>query len=267
MVFFPPLSNIPRFNAYLLSDITDDALAALKRSFELGTCAPFNTRMELVLRLAPTDYLGKPHAYIRIKENEAGRPDPFVLIDERAIREGAVWYVDRFADQEEVDDEIAVSTAVLWEILVKTECLPITWVNYDIANMSIQEDLDSCGVESPVPENFEQPEVWASGGLDMEREYRSQVAWITAEPGEFEESTDEALRANFMPKPDRVARLREGLAEEVGLVNGWTIPSNSRLRVMSGGIIKEFPEGSVILQLRYNPDVPWPAYKWPEESL
>ncbi|KAI1397974.1 hypothetical protein F4819DRAFT_58065 [Hypoxylon fuscum] len=267
MVFFPPNDNIPRLNAYLLKDLSDDELKAFKKAFEIGTCAPFSTKLELVIQKAPEDYLNRPHSYIRIKEDEAGRTGPFVLVDEQVTSKGAVWYVDHFAEQDEVDDGVAESTAVLWKILLKTECLPITWVNYDIANMSIQEDLDNCGVESPTPENFEQPEVWDIDGMDMEQERHRQDTWITAEPGEFEESTDEELRKNFSPMPDKVARLKEGLAEEVGLVNRWTIPSKARSRKMPDGTTKGFPEGSVVLQLRLNADFPWPAYKWPEESL
>ncbi|KAI2603740.1 hypothetical protein GGR54DRAFT_455991 [Hypoxylon sp. NC1633] len=266
MVFFPTIT-IPRLTAYLLTPLSDAELQTFKSAFELGTFAPFSTRLELEIRTAPEDYVGQPHAYIRAKESEAGRTGPFVLVDEHVVRDGAVWYVDRFAEQDEVDDGTAASTAVLWRILLRTECLPITWVNYDIANMTLQEDLDTCGVEYPVPEDFAQPQVWDVGGMDMAAERYAQDAWITAEPGEFEDSADEALRKNFIPMPNRVARLKEGLAQEVGLVNRWSIPSTARPRKLPDGTMKEFPEGSVVLQLRYNPDFPWPAYKWPEESL
>ncbi|KAI1377906.1 hypothetical protein F4677DRAFT_413883 [Hypoxylon crocopeplum] len=266
MVFFPTI-NIPQLNAYLLKDLSDDELKAFKKKFEIGTCAPFSTKLELIIQKAPEDYLNRPHSYIRIRENEAGRKGPFILVDEQVIKQGAVWYVDRFAHQEEVDEGIAESTAVLWQILLKTECVAITWVNYDIANMSIQEDLSNCGVEWPAPENFGQPQVWDICGMDMEAERYGQDAWITAEPGEFEESAADELRQRYLPRPGKVARLREGLAEEVGLVNRWAIPSGARPRKLPDGTMKEFPEGSVVLQLRYNPDFPWPPYKWPEGSL
>ncbi|KAI0009624.1 hypothetical protein F4779DRAFT_581379 [Xylariaceae sp. FL0662B] len=267
MVFIPPNVNIPRLNAYLLKSLSDDELNAFKSAFELGTCAPFNPLLELVIQKPPEDYLNQSHSYIRTKENEAGRTDPFVLIDERVVLDGAVWYVDCFADDQEVDDGEAKSTSVLWQILLKTECLPITWVNYDIANMSIQEDLDNCGVEFPVGENFVQPEIWDSGGLDMDEQRHCQDTWITAGPDEIEESTDEDLLKDYLPRPEKVARLREGLADDVGLINRWTIPSPARPRKLPDGSTKEFPEGSVVLQLQYNPDFPWPAYKWPKGSL
>ncbi|KAI1082413.1 hypothetical protein F5B20DRAFT_531200 [Whalleya microplaca] len=266
MVFVPPNDEIPRFNAYLLKPLSEVELKAFKRQFEIGTCAPFNTKLELVIKKAPEDYLNQPHSYIRIKENEAGRTDPFILIDERVVSDGAVWYVDRFADEDEVKEGMAQSTSVLWQILLKTDCLALTWVNYDIVNMTIQEDLGNCGVELPAPENFEQPEIWDIG-MDMEKEMYEQDIWITAGPDEIEESTDRKLRDKFLPRPKRVARLKEGLAEEVGLINRWTIPSEAEPWEFPDGSTKEFPKGSVVLQLKYNPEFAWPAYKWPEESL
>ncbi|KAL7619556.1 hypothetical protein AAE478_010096 [Parahypoxylon ruwenzoriense] len=267
MVFLPPNIDIPRLNAYLLTPLSDSELSALKHAFELGTCAPFSTQLELVIQAAPAEYLDQPHAHIRARETAAGRAGPFVLVDSRAAPDGAVWYVDDFASADEVEDGAAASTRVLWQILVRTECLALTYVNYDIGNMSLPEDLDNCGVELPAGEDYEQPEVWDSGGLDMEKERYAQDAWVVAEPGEYEESADEELRRGFLPVPEKVARLREGVAPRVGLVNRWTIPSAARRRRMPDGSMREFPEGSVVLQLRYDPDFSWPPYKWPEGSL
>ncbi|KAI0114275.1 hypothetical protein F4776DRAFT_638962 [Hypoxylon sp. NC0597] len=267
MVFLWPNINIPRLNAYLLKDLSDDELKAFKKTFEFGTYAPFSTMLELVIKKAPEDYLNKPHSYIRRKEDEAGRTEPFVLIDEQAVLQDAVWYVDHFANEDEVDDGEAESTAVLWQILVKTDCLPITYVNYDIGNMSIQEDLGNCGVDLPAPEDYEQPEVWGSGGLDIGDFRNSQNAWVTAEPGEFEESTDESLRKTYSPMPDRVARLKDDVAKQIGVKSRWTICQKAQPKKLPDGTTKEFPEGSVVLQLTYDPDFSWPPYKWPEGSL
>lgn len=267
MVFIAPSFDTPRLNAYLLTDLSDDELKSFKKTFELGTYAPFNPILELVIKKPPEDYLNQSHAYIRTKETEAGRMDPFVLIDERAVKDGATWYVDRFADEDEVDEEQAESTSVLWQILVKTECLPITYVNYSIANITIEEDLDGCGVDFPVKENFEQPEICDAGGLDIAQDRRTQDAWVTAEPGEFEVSTDEELRKNYAPMPDRVGRLKENVAKEAGLQNRWAFCGNAGPRDLPDGTRKEFPEGSVVFQLYYDPDFDWPPYKWPEGSL
>ncbi|KAI1763667.1 hypothetical protein GGR53DRAFT_356179 [Hypoxylon sp. FL1150] len=56
---------------------------------------PSNTRMELILQESPADYPGQPHACIHLREDEAGRPGPFVLVDEVAVSKGAVSNLPR----------------------------------------------------------------------------------------------------------------------------------------------------------------------------
>ncbi|KAI1757695.1 hypothetical protein F4782DRAFT_139212 [Xylaria castorea] len=269
MVFIPPNPEVERLRAYLLPSFPLSELPAFKRAFEFGTCAPFYPMLELVIALAPADWVNQSFEYMRRKEDEAGREAPFVVIDERGAggRAGAVWYVERSATEDEVGDGEAASTDVVWRIPVKTDCLALMWVNYDIANMSLQEDLGNLGVEFPVDTNYEVLEVDNCGGLDMGGERKGKRTVVVAEPGEFVESTDEALRNVYRPVPRRVARLKDGLAETVGLVNEWSIPSSVRSRNMPDGTNGQFHEGSIELHLKYNPDFDWPEYKWPEGSL
>ncbi|KAJ4258933.1 hypothetical protein NW762_008020 [Fusarium torreyae] len=267
MVYLPPASNVDCLTAFLTTALTDDELNTFKSAFELGACSRFSPLLELKIVRAPEDYIDKPHQYVRFKENEAGRETPFAIIDEEAKRRGAIWYIDHFADEDQVEDGVAESTEVVMKILTKTEALPLAYVNYDIANMSVEEDLDNCGVEMPFTNNFHQPELNDCGGIDFEEQQWHQDAWVTAEPGEFEESTDDKLRDNFMPRPDKVARLKEEVAQVVGLLSSWTIPSESRPVELPDGTKKTFPDGSVVLQQRYNPEHPWPEYTWPDGSL
>ncbi|KAI1322463.1 hypothetical protein F5Y16DRAFT_386613 [Xylariaceae sp. FL0255] len=267
MVFIPHHWEIPRLNAYLTTKLEDSELQSLKRSFELGTCAPFNTRLELVIKHAPEGYIGKPFSYVRRKETEAGRSGPFVVIDEWSAKQGAVWYIENFATEEEVEDGEAESTNVVWRIPLKIECLSIAFVNYDIANMSIQEDLDALGVEFPVSEDYTVEEASDSGGWNVDDDRRSQDAYAVALPGEFEESTDMELRKKWLPMPEKVIRLKPGLAEEVGLVNAWSLDQRGLAEQLKKRGIIDFPEGSTGIQLRYNPEFDWPKYEWPEDSL
>jgi hypothetical protein len=272
MVFLhPDTTNIPRLQAYILPSFPASELEPFKRAFELGTCAPFAPMLELMIQPAPAGYEGDAsYAHMRRSEDEAGRTEPFVLLDARAAggRDGSVLYVDRFALADEVDDGEAASTDVVWRIRVRTEHLALMHVNYDIANMTLQEDLVELGVEFPIGVDYEIPEAADSGDPDFVLEERkSQIALAVAYPGEYEESAEEGLRKKFLPLPDKVARLKEGVAEEVGLINDWTIPSLARPVEMPDGSLKEFPEGSVQLQLRYDPDFDWPEYRWPEGSL
>jgi hypothetical protein len=213
--------------------------------------------------------VGKPHSYIRARETEAGREKyGFVVIDEAAVERNGIWFVKRFAEDQDVEHGRATSTSTLWQILVRPDCLAITWVNYDIANMDIREDLTNCGVVFPVDEDFHQPKVYNCGGLDMEAQRAMVSTLVVAEPGEYEESRDEQHTGNWMPRPSSVTRLKPGIAESVGLVNAWSItqPPTTEIKLPDGST-KVFPEGSIRLSLKYDPKVERPPYQWPEGSL
>ncbi|KAI0867066.1 hypothetical protein F4860DRAFT_17190 [Xylaria cubensis] len=271
MVFVvPPNPKVPRMRAYLLPSFPLSELPAFKQAFEFGTCAPFIPMLELVIAHAPADWAGQSFEYMRRKEDEAGREDPFAVVDERGAggRDGAVWYVEHFATEDEVEEGEAASTSVVWRIPVKTDCLALKWVNYDIANLSVQEDLCNLGVKLPVDTNYEVLEVDNCGGLDMEGERKTKRTFVVAEPGEFVENADEALADGYRAAPPgRVGRLKDGLAETVGLVNEWTTLSNLRSWNRPDVTKRQFPEGSMELWLKYDPNFDWPEYKWPEGSL
>ncbi|KAM0351693.1 hypothetical protein ACHAPU_002703 [Fusarium lateritium] len=267
MVYLPPHRNEDCLTVYLVTTLTDNELQAFKSAFELGACCRFSPLLELKIVRAPKDYWGKPHQYIRSREIEAGREETFGLIDDEAKERRAIWYIDGFYTEEEVEEGQAESIEVVKKILIKTEAFALSHVNYVIANMSIDEDLDACGVEIPITNDFEQPELVDCGGLDFEEEQWHQDAWVTAEPDELEESTDAENLDNFSPRPDKVARLKEHVAQAVGLVSGWTFADEAKPIDLGGGKKKGFPPGSMVLQQRYNPDFAWPEYQWPEGSL
>ncbi|KAI8964154.1 hypothetical protein F5Y11DRAFT_316778 [Daldinia sp. FL1419] len=272
MVFTLPLNGSlapAPLNAYLLTDLSDDELNSFKKAFEYGTFAPFGTMLELVIKKAPEDYLNKPHSYIREKETEAGRIHPFILIDEQLALKGAVWYVDDFARDYEVEGQESIAEAsVLWEILVETESLAVAWANYDVGNIHIHEDLIDCGVDTPVRESFTQPKVHSCGHEDVIEPLRyTHYRFITAEPDEFEESTDEEVLAKMAPRPDVAYRLKGDTASKLGVRNDWVDGEKTERRALPDGTVKEFPIGSVTLSMKIDPDFAWPAYKWPEGSL
>ncbi|PCD26862.1 hypothetical protein AU210_013282 [Fusarium oxysporum f. sp. radicis-cucumerinum] len=259
MVYLSPSQHGDCLKCYLATPFTDEELEAFKAAFELGACSKFAPLMQLKILHAPEDYLGKSHQYIRAKETEAGNKDPFIVVDDEAKSRGAVWYIDQFAEEDQVEDGEAESTDVVFKILTQTEALAVSHINYAIANSSIGEDLDNCAVDLPLTNDFHQPELNDCGGLDFEQQQWEQDAWVIAEPGEFEESTNPELLNNFSPPPEKVARLKDDVAESIGLVSSWTIPSNAEPIDLEDGTKKEFPEGSVVLQQKYNPEFPWPA--------
>ncbi|KAF5724855.1 hypothetical protein FMUND_411 [Fusarium mundagurra] len=257
MVYLPPNPEPDWLKCYLATPFTDDELKAFKAAFDLGACSKFSPLVQLKILDAPEEYLGKSHQYIRAKVTEAGNTDPFVVVDDEAKSRGAAWYIDQFAEEDDLGQ--GESTDFVYKILIKTEDLAISHASYSIGTSRIFEDLDHCGVDFPLTNDFHQPELFDCGGIDFEAQQWEQDAYVVAEPGDFEESTDPVLLEDFGPTPEKVARLKEHVAESIGLISSWTIPGDQEPEHIEEWTGKKFPEGSVVLQQKFNPEFPWPA--------
>jgi hypothetical protein len=260
MVFLPPCISygLERLNAYILPSFPESELLSLKRALEDEN----EFGLELLIQRAPADYVDKTPEYIRAREDEAGRPGGFVLIDSRAAGglSGFVWYIESFATEEDVVEGLAESTQVVWRIPFATSMLPGAMVQYEEANMSLIEDLDMWlgEFDFPVGVNYnivvpKNDSGYAGLGVPLEEHRREGPVDVVAYPGEFEESTDEKLRKSFPDMPAKVARLKEGVAEGAGLLNAWAVPIPVR-KIESLGTDFEFLEGCVKLRLKYDPD-------------
>lgn len=266
MVFHRFEPQLDVVTCYLLVDISEEQLQAFKAAFELGNFARFSPILRIKIVRPPEDYIGKSHEYIRRKEDEAGREEPFLILDDRAVKNDAVWYIKCFADEDSVA-ECAENTNVLWKILIRTDKLPLTYANYDIVNMTIEEDLGNCGVDYPVKEGYEQPEIHDFDDMDMQKMQYQQPTWVRAEPHEFEYNEGGEKFGDYVAPPKTMARLKDEVAEAAGVLNNWVKPHPAGPLQMANGKMKEFPEGTMVLQLKLNPDFPWPPFKWPEGSL
>lgn len=266
MVFQNRGANLDVVTCYLLVDISEEQLQAFKADFELGNFARFSPILRIKIVRPPEDYIGKSHEYIRRKEDEAGREEPFLILDDRAVKNDAVWYIKWFADEDSVA-ECAENSNVLWKMLIRTNKLPLVYTNYSIGNMSIEEDLGNCGVDFPVKEGYEQPEIYDFNGMDMQEEQYRQPTWVNAEPHEFEYNEGGEKFGDYVAPPRTLARLKDEVAEAAGVLNKWVTPHPAGPLRMHNGKMKEFPEGTMVLQLSLNPDFPWPPFKWPEGSL
>lgn len=266
MVFQAPTGNLDVLTCYLLANISQDELQAFKAAFELGNFARFSPMLKIKIVRPPKDYIGQSHEYIRRKEDEAGRERAFLILDDKAMERDAVWYISYFADDEPPEDQWAVSKAVLWKMLIRTDKLATVYVNYSIGNTSLREDLGNCGVEFPVKEGYEQPKVF-DYKTDMHKEQYRQPTWVRAEPHEYEVNKGGEEFGTYVAPPNTLARLKDGIAEQSGVLNDWVTPYPAGPFPMPDGTKKEFPEGTMVLQLRLNPDFPWPPFKWPEGSL
>lgn len=142
MVFNPEAVNEKaRITAFLTANLTPDQLDAIQDAFGKGSFfqSP-DCPMELFIKDTP-EYHGLSHADIRRKETDG---NPFLIIDEKTPVDGGIWYIDDFASEDEVEDELAESTNVLWKIRIKTEHIPITYASHSIIMSWLLNFLQPC---------------------------------------------------------------------------------------------------------------------------
>ena len=183
---------------------------------------------------------------------------PIIIVDAETPKDNAVWFIDRIAEQFDIDNKTAESLDTLFKVRMDLKDIVCCYVNYDITNTDIREAMDEVGVPYPTPENFTQEKPYSLGFHPIKSRYICP-AWVTAEPDDMEESRDLKDRSNFSPLPDVVYRLKEDVARKHGLKARWSIGSDRQN--------DSFPQGSKILQLEYDPGHVTPRYEKPEGSL
>ena len=204
------------------------------------------------------------------------------MIDSQTPDDGGAWYIDRFADQQDVDAGEAENTNTLYKLRMKIEDIVVSylapcafsWTATDIlrhanytAHTSIRDDMDRVDIPYPTPGHFTQPTLFATGWDYINDRYLSP-AWITATPDEIEESTDGDVLAQRRPRPNIAYRLKEEVARSNGLKCEWTIVGSEAQDVtLPDGTVMKFPQGSRSLQVKYDTEVSVPMYEKPEVSL
>ena len=303
MVFVIPPSEPETLHAYLTTDLSEAQLNSIHEDFEYGAQAHIQPCMRLhihdfrahrskshaeIRKLVTaeqtggtdTDNDGEVEAVIEAvqaegdegaDEDEAGDgwedepgPQDFLLIDDLFHEAGAIWYVQDFATQDEVDEKEAVSTETLWEMSMLPMEAPSTKQNYEIANMTIVEDLGTTGVKLPF-RNGAQKKAWSLGKEHHEGMLHTVQLNVVAEPGEWERSTKEEDRKVLYPPPDMVGRLKVKVAKEVGVVPGWTVPNEPKWFPGMEG--KKFKKGTMVLSQHVDLDVERPPYQRIPDSL
>lgn len=262
MVYNPDIDGEKDFiHAILTADLTPTQLSTVHAKFGSGAMmhSPY-PRWQLFITdkrswssLSHIEMWHKtPH-----NDNEPGY-FPLIIIDAETPNDNAVWFIDRIATQWDLDNGQAESLKSLFKVRMELGSIPISYVNYEIANTDIREAMDAVDVPYPTPEKFTQEKLYSLGFDYIEDRYLDPT-WVTAEPDDMEESRDLKDRSNFMPQPDVVYRLKEDVARTNGLKSMWTVGSDKK--------DDRFPEGSKILQLNYDPEHVMPRYEKPEGSL
>jgi hypothetical protein len=131
---------------------------------------------------------------------------------------------------------------------------------------SIEEDMESASIPSPVPETFEQDTPYDTD-FDYIADRYISFTWITATPDDLEASIDPFDLEGFVPRHDVVFRLKPDVARENGLKCAWTFGRDAKDVTVPDGRAVEFPKGSKVLQCEYDPRTVVPVYKRPEASL
>ncbi|CAO2658281.1 Nn.00g060040.m01.CDS01 [Neocucurbitaria sp. VM-36] len=263
MVFNPDLARPKEpITAVSIAHLTPAQLDHVQDSFGIGAtlCSP-NPSEQLFIH-DKREWAASSHADMKRAYPDA---QPLLVIDSRTPLDGAVWYIDRFADTNDVESDQAENTDTLFKIRMTIQDVVISYVNYGL-NTDIREDMDQVDIPYPTPEHFNQDAIFKTG-FDCIKDRFLSPTWVTATPEELDETNDRHVLDDFMPRPDIAYRLRPGSAHLHGLKCQWTIGSAARDVELSDGTILKFPGGSKTLQLDYDPNIAAPRYERPKGSL
>jgi hypothetical protein len=131
---------------------------------------------------------------------------------------------------------------------------------------SIEKDMESASIPSPVLETFEQDTPYDTD-FDYIADRYISFTWITATPDDLEASIDPFDLEGFVPRHDVVYRLKLDVARENGLKCTWTFGRDAKDVTAPDGRVVEFPKGSNVLQCEYDPGTVVPIYERLEGSL
>ncbi|KAH8923714.1 hypothetical protein BT69DRAFT_1319349 [Atractiella rhizophila] len=221
---------------YITHPLSASIISALVRDFSLGTHEGYGPMVRLVVS-PRKDVLGLTAEEL-MRKLEAEHPDkteeeyeeggkkgkrilsyPFVIADWDTTERGEVIYVNGWLKKDDFEEPEEMFVPGDWEfpILEKARYfiqeVPINYVNFDIGNMSLQEDW-------PYPydplAHLPQPEWRTDWRLEP-----PEVAYLTVAPGDYDESTDDGATSGLMPKPEKVYRLKKEIADKLNLVSDW----------------------------------------------
>lgn len=119
MVFNPDShSQKERLTAFLTAKLTSNQLDAIQHAFGRGSFSQSpNCPTELFIKDNPS------YHDLSLEDIRRAEPDlkPLLVIDDKSPVDGGIWYIDDFASEDEVADEEAASTNVLWKIRMRAE--------------------------------------------------------------------------------------------------------------------------------------------------
>jgi hypothetical protein len=154
-----------------------------------------------------------------------------LVIDANTPLDGGIWYLDRFAEQADVDDGVAESLNTLCKIRMDIRLVVIENMLYSIGHRDIRDGLHIVHVPFPIPDDFDQDKVYDVGANSCKPDFGT-ATWVTATSDELERSTDSKDLENFRPQPDIVYRLKKDVARHAGLKRQWIMASEASEEVV-----------------------------------
>jgi hypothetical protein len=234
MVYNPDLTAEKEvITGILVADLTPSQLDFVQEKFGIGAnmCSPIPS--EQLFIHDKRSWSSHSHAdMLRAMPDLVG----LIVIDSRSAEDGSAWYLDSFADSEEVADGNAENTNTLFKLRMKLEDVVISYTNYKIANTSIREDMDQVDVPYPTPESFDQEEAFSTGFNYVDERYMNPT-WVTATPDELETPTGYRV-------PFETGRGEEGWIK--GALDVWCRCGRSRVAGRNGAQVSERKQSTAV---------------------
>ena len=158
MVYNPDIDQETNLiHAILTADLTPPQLAAVHERFGLGAMLDSPYPRHQLYITDKRSWSSLSHLEIWNKtphhDDEPGY-FPIIIVDAETPNDNAVWFIDRIADQFDIDHKTAESLKTLFKIRMDLNNIILSYVNYEIANTDIREAMDEVGVPYPTPEDF-----------------------------------------------------------------------------------------------------------------
>lgn len=270
MVVFPPACPPTVLNAYSNIPLQANLSSTIRREFDIGAFARFrDPSVTLTIHDRPDFYHQSSLAVREILDRE-GHTDGFVLIDANVTKPGpsirreepfstALWWVTSRADSEDYTREFTEDSHsppitypgeafVLWRVRVLTQDLPIQWINWDIDNTDLTEDISQTFPYDPHDDQVDAYTLGLNFSNKAEADGFYIGPYIEANYSEVEISRDMEQRRRFLPLPSCVVRLTQAAATEAGLISGWTASYG------------DIPQPGDVVRLQQDYD--WDSPKW-----
>ena len=260
MVVFPPSQPPTVLTAYSTVPLQSQVRDMVQKDFDNGAFARFRDPRVALQITDRSDFHQLSNLEVREFLDLWDFKDPFVVIDSGTATSRAVWYVTSTEESKSMTKDMteeshhppisyANESFVLWQLHLLAQDLPLQWINWDVGNTDVIEDIAEITPYDPhSPQN---PPFTL--GHDFSNKTSASMfipnAWVKANSSEIMYSEDLQLRRNISPRPPAVIRLTPAAAREAGLISSW-MPRYVPAPLQPGEV--------VTIQVQYD----WDSPKW-----